>query len=250
MWTPKKNKDLTVQFITTVPGLELIEECRPRPAKEFIPEWWKSYPPFEKDEMNSIYPKVRTVKTCPSFPDYFSRGYVVPAWADMTIQYNEELEMWNWRVGQEVGGNVFNGITPHSNPQFVSGAKPKSMGIDGTFVFKLLCPWKVITAKNVSILQLPMFYSFNPDWTALPGIIDTHINSEINQQLLYHANGKEVFIPRGTPIAQYIPIPTKYLYELEVRKETQEDKTLFDYQFMAITSKFFGGYRKLKKLED
>ena len=33
-----------IQFISTVEGLESIEECLPRPAKHFIPQWFKDIP--------------------------------------------------------------------------------------------------------------------------------------------------------------------------------------------------------------
>ena len=55
-----------IEFISTVEGLEEIEECRPKPAKHFVPEWFKNIPSFSEN--------IPTVRHCPSFPDFFSKS--------------------------------------------------------------------------------------------------------------------------------------------------------------------------------
>ena len=77
-----------IQFISTVEGLESIEECLPKPAKHFIPKWFKDIP--------SQVDEVTTVKNCPSFPDYFSQGYIIPMWTDAILQ--SDKEKWNWQT--------------------------------------------------------------------------------------------------------------------------------------------------------
>jgi hypothetical protein len=75
-----------IQFISTVEGLESIEECLPRPAKHFIPKWFKDIP------INNNM----SVRVCPSFPDYFSQGYIIPMWCDTEIKSNNSG--WNWNT--------------------------------------------------------------------------------------------------------------------------------------------------------
>ena len=53
-----KNKD-KITFVSIVPGLDMIKELQPKPAKNFIPEWFRQIPSDRTD----------TVKVCPSFPD-------------------------------------------------------------------------------------------------------------------------------------------------------------------------------------
>jgi hypothetical protein len=36
--------DPIIKFISMVPGLELIKDVQPVPAKEFYPKWWKTAP--------------------------------------------------------------------------------------------------------------------------------------------------------------------------------------------------------------
>jgi hypothetical protein len=146
-----------IQFISTVEGLETIEECLPRPAKHFIPRWFKDIP---NDSPISV-------KVCPSFPDYFSQGYIVPMWSDAILK--SDGTAWNWR-------------TPHSkfawdihgNHQFLDYVDAKFNGVNSQFVFKALCPWRIITPPGWSVLQLPLFYHFNQEWSVLPGVISSN----------------------------------------------------------------------------
>ena len=33
-----------IAFVSTVEGLELVEDCVPKPAKHFMPQWFKDIP--------------------------------------------------------------------------------------------------------------------------------------------------------------------------------------------------------------
>ena len=106
-------------------------------------------------------------------------------------------------------------------------------------VFKFISPWNLITPKGYSVLQLPMFYHFSNDFSVLPGIIHTDTHHELNQQILYHGEGKEIFIRRGTPLVQYIPFK-RSKYNITTRDSTVEDLTRFSEVTVNIFSKFPG----------
>ena len=221
-----------IQFISTVEGLESIEECLPRPAKHFIPKWFKDIPSKE----------IGTVKDCPSFPDYFSQGYILPMWCDSILSYKDET--FNW----ETATNRFSWAY-HGNNQFIDYKKPTFNGIDGQFVFKANCPWRIITPPGWSVLQLPLFYHFNQDWSVLPGVIDTDIHSEINQQILYHGDGKEVTIRCGDPFVLYVPFKRSNKLKHEIRYQTLEEYKKFDKDVLLLNQKFKpnGVYRKMQR---
>ena len=226
-----------IQFISTVEGLESIEECLPRPAKHFIPKWFKDIPSSIKG----------TVRDCPSFPDYFSQGYILPMWCDVKLFYNAENDAWSWNAAN----NSFNWDI-HSSNQFLNHANPSFNGIEAQFTFKATSPWKIITPPGWSVLQLPLFYHFNQEWSILPGVIDTDIHSIINQQVLYHGNGKEIDIKMGDPFALYIPFERSKKLEYEIRYQTQEDKKRFNSEILSFTNKFdfAGAYRKKQRQRD
>ena len=232
MFNLRSNK---IQFISTVEGLESIEECLPRPAKHFIPKWFKDIP-------SDV---IGTVKDCPSFPDYFSQGYVLPMWSDVVLNQKEDEFSWQTSTG------IFNWDF-HTNDQLLDYVKPSFNGIESQFVFKANCPWRIITPPGWSVLQLPLFYHFNQEWSVLPGVIDTDIPSEVNQQILYHGNGKEVKIKCGDPLVLYIPFKRSDKLNHEVRYQTQEEHKRFQKDTLILSQLFIpnGTYRKLQRKRD
>lgn len=233
----KFGKSNKIQFISTVEGLETIEECLPRPAKHFIPKWFKDIP--------SQVENVVTVKNCPSFPDYFSQGYIIPMWTDVKMNFVENYPRF------DVSAKRFSFET-HTNAQMLDYKKANFNGIEGQFVFKANCPWRIITPPGWSVLQLPLFYHFNQEWSVLPGVIDTDIHTEINQQILYHGDGKEVIIKCGDPLVLYIPFKRADKLKHEVRYQTQEEHKRFDKDQMILNQSFVpnGTYRKLQRKRD
>ena len=224
-----------IQFISTVEGLETIEECLPRPAKHFIPKWFKDIP-----STNSM-----SVKVCPSFPDYFSQGYIIPMWSDVRMEFENQVFKF------EFSAKRFS-FDAHSNNQMIDYKKPTFNGIEGQFVFKAICPWRIITPPGWSVLQLPLFYHFNQEWSVLPGVIDTDIHSEINQQILYHGDGKEVTIKCGDPFVLYIPFKRSENLKHEVRYQTPEEHKKFDRDLLVMNQSFVpnGTYRKMQRKRD
>lgn len=226
-----------IQFISTVEGLESVEECLPKPAKHFIPKWFKDIP--------SYVPDVTTVKNCPSFPDYFSQGYIIPMWSDVKLQY--DLGNWKWEVPEKSFQWEI-----HGNNQFLDYVNPSFNGVEGQFIFKALSPWRIITPPGWSVLQLPLFYHFNQEWSVLPGIIDTDIYTQINQQFLYHGKGKKIKINRGDPFVLYIPFKRSNILKQNIRYQTKKDYKKFNKEDLLINYSFrpHGLYRKMQRQRD
>ena len=226
-----------IEFVSTVAGLDMIEECRPKPAKSYIPKWFKDIP---SDARGSV-------KYCPSFPDFFSQGYVMPMWVDSKIKYDAEQDIFSW----DVAHNEFS-WTGHGHSQFTNHKVPSFFGLDASFVFKTISPWRIITPPGWSVLQLPLFYHFNKQWSIMPGIIDTDMYNETNHQVLYHGNGEEVIIEQGEPFCLYIPFERKSKLGLEIREQTEQDKKMFNSRDLRMKSKFInsGIYRSMQRRRD
>jgi hypothetical protein len=226
-----------IQFISTVEGLESIEECLPRPAKHFIPQWFKDIPNFVED--------TTTVKHCPSFPDYFSQGYIVPMWCDVKLK--SDKNGWSWDTPTSLMSWDI-----HGDKQFLNYTNANFNGVDAQFVFKANCPWRIITPPGWSVLQLPLFYHFNKDWSVLPGVIDTDIHTEINQQVLYHGNGKSIKINVGDPFALYIPFKRSNNLKHEVKYQTIKESKKFNKISLIINQCYApnGTYRKMQRKRD
>ena len=234
-----KNKKPFIKFVSKIKGLELIEDCVPKPATKFIPSWFKNIPVFTQPR------DPKTVRQCPSFPDFFSSGYIVPMWMDSILSYDKIMDRWSTEHSGIVDWTI------HGNSQFLDYTEVNVFGSEASFVFKAECPWFIITPPGYSVLQLPVFYHFNKDWSVLPGIIDTDIHHEINQQVLYHGEGKDVLIPRGAPFVMYIPYKRED-FKLISSFMTEAESESFNFNSLNFRSlETQGGhYRKMQSDRD
>jgi hypothetical protein len=226
-----------IQFVSTIEGLESIEESLPKPAKHFIPQWFKDIP--------SNVENSSTVKICPSFPDYFSEGYIIPMWSDVNLRYDKNgwfaespLSLFPW--------------DNHGNQQFLDYTDARFNGVEGQFMFKAVSPWRIITPPGWSVLQLPLFYHFNQEWSVLPGVVDTDTMHQVNQQVLYHGNGKDVRINLGDPFVLYIPFKRSNKLKHKVLYQTEEHRKLFSKLDLSMLQRFQpnGWYRQMQRNRD
>jgi hypothetical protein len=226
-----------IKFLSTIDGLDTMENIIPRPAKHFIPQWFKDMPLEKNGDA--------TAKYCPSFPDYFSQGYILPMWSDVFFQ--RDNDSWQWKSPND---NFI--LSSHSNNQFIDHANASFNGVPGQFIFKTECPWRIVTPPGWSVLQLPLFYHFNQEWSVLPGIIDTDTIHMVNQQFLYHGDGKDITIKCGDPLVLYVPFKRSNKLKLEVRPQTKEEEKKTSLDTFKLRSKFMpnGVYREMQRKRD
>jgi len=80
----KKKEKITVWSV--IPGFEKLT-CL-EPAKKYIPEWFKKIQQKKYSDYNSV-------KNCPSFPWWFSQGYVLPLWCDLRVYIKDNDVYWS-----------------------------------------------------------------------------------------------------------------------------------------------------------
>ena len=231
-WFLRKQEKPQITWWSSVDGLEKVAPILP--AKEFIPDWFKN---IERSEDSTPITK-GTVKVCPSFPEFFAQGYVVPLWCD--LQINVGAEGFEWHTSDKKFS-----FEIHGNNQFRDHV-PEHVRKNSSLVLKTVCPWRVKTSPGYSLWQMPMYYNYNSLFEVLPGIIWSDILHEINQQMLIKKYG--IFtISRGTPLAVYIPYKREK-YDFTIRKNDDETRGWADESVLHVHSKFHGGY-KLMQLE-
>lgn len=237
----KKQKPI-IEFISTVEGLADIEECVPKAAVKYTPKWWKDTP-LKKAKHTILENTAGNVKNCPSFPDYFSNGYVIPMWCDTILSFDEETQVWNWKTSS----NQFTWDV-HTNEQFLDFVSYEEDGKKVKFLFKANCPWRIKTPRGWSVMQLPLLYHFDHDFSVMPGIIDTDVHTEINQQVAFKSDKKEILIKRGTPFVQYIPFKRQTLVA-KIRDASLQDIAEIKAKALKLTTKFVGtkAYNSLRK---
>jgi len=225
----KKNK---ITFVCTDKSILLNKELLPQPAENYMPDWYKNlknphYIDKEKPILSKIL-KPKTVKQCPSFVEMFKEGYMLLAPCDYWLSIDNDKVEWRTPINYETFHS--NGeVGYHSDSQFVNHLPSKS---NIKAVFKIILPYGIFGPKNYSIKILPVPYSFNNDFHANYGIQDLDTTFELNIQINYTSDKKEILIQKGTPIALIIP------YKKEKFKVTYEYLHDSKYKNKVVSQKF------------
>lgn len=224
-----------IELITDIPGLNDIEDAVPKPASKFLPDWWRDTPALKTETTLTSHVN-GNFKICPSFPDYFSRGFIVPMWVDSILYADKDEnneDIWAWKTSNEQFS-----WQAHANYQYLKDVPHKYFGKESYFVFKAKLPWYVFTSPGISVYQLPTFFHFHEDFSVVPGVRDADIYHELNIQLLIHSKKKEIFIPRGTPLAHYIPFDRNLAIDLEIKYAEGNDINRIEAHRMNVRTKF------------
>ncbi len=181
---------------------------RPVPARQALPAWLKTMPMLAASEMHGGAP-IRTVKQCPPFVDAMRAGFVIPLPCD--VQYADGVFDWDWDLPEpSLPGHPRAPISFHSAAQ-VSGAP---FGQDN--LVKFVGFWTVELPPGWSLLATHPLNRDDLPFRTLTGLVDADRFHQIG--LLFPARWLDpatpCVLPRGTPVAQCIPVPREAL-ELE-----------------------------------
>jgi hypothetical protein len=187
--------------IKFIPNSELCKSNMPAPisSKSLIPEWYKKIPYKINKKYLWVNPKGQTnltVKSCIPVFDALTSGYIITTPADVYVTNDPAYPKFMW----EVSWNI---ITGHSPLQM--GDMPMPEGFSGG-PYKWEVNWSIETPKGYSLLFTHPFYNFDLPFITLTGISDNDDHKmPVNLPFLLKDNF-EGLIPKGTPIAQIIPI--------------------------------------------
>lgn len=235
---------IELQYTSKVPELLDIPELHPQPAKNFVPEWYKKTPATNNRNENvlglqhKLIPIYRTVKTCPSFHDVFSEGYVLVAPCDIHIMTTDNYQNFQWEMASN---NPHIRLESHDNLQFLDYYNNKKI----KFVFKFVSCWLFKLPKGYSLRQIPYTFAEHEEWTVPYGVIDTDIYTEVNPQIMFTSDSNEILIKAGEPLCYLVPfkrINTKSkLLEGKARDTFLKNH---DVNTWKISNSFRSGYRK------
>jgi hypothetical protein len=170
----------------------------PKPAKEFIPDWYKqiqSYISGKKEpNKNDLFDSNTTVKKCMPVFDMITAGYIITTPCDIYVDQKDGVPFFVW--------SGFNAIEFH--PVVQTQGHPATK--DGLPSPKFMCPWSIKTPKGWSTLIIQPTHRESV-FTILPAIVDTdtYINT-INFPFKLNDPSFVGLIPAGTPMVQVIPI--------------------------------------------
>ena len=177
-------------------------QTKPYPAVKQLPKWFTESKPhadrtdypndgklhFRNREANNTY------KKCVPLLDSLSAGYIIPLWADVSVeQINGFPEMY-WKTRHDI-------FSLHGSP---SREIPAPEGYDQV-VYKYHNCWIPQTPKGYSCLIIsPLGYN-NLAFKAVPAIVDTDSSTLELIFPMWVKTGFEGIVEKGTPMVQIIP---------------------------------------------
>lgn len=212
-----------------------FDEILPQSAKNFIPDWYKNMPThLEIDEPETELLRQlnsSTVKRCPSFRDIFKYGIAIPAPSDIYLSATDKE--WRWETPSRCIELEY-----HDDFQFKDHYPDDK--VKG--VFKIKYPLSVITPKGWSVMQIPLIYHNNPDWHFAWGMLDSDEYHDLNPQLIYTSDSKEILIKQGEPLFYLYPFK-RAEWKIEMLSYHDIEQKMNEFRW-KLNTKFAGRYHK------
>lgn len=220
---------MDIVFTNTVPQAEIES---PKPASQFIPNWYKEVESYinGKKLPDGNGGGTGTVKRCMPVFDAITAGYIITLPADVYVSQRDEQPYFEWAT---LGLVQF-------HPAVQAPNHPNRNGHES--YPKWINPWAIKTPKGYSTLFVQPFHRESV-FTILPGVVDTdEYFAPVNFPFVLNDVKFEGLIPKGTPIAQVIP----------VKRDTWEIKIGSEKEFVEqikitnkLSTRFFDRYKDM-----
>jgi hypothetical protein len=220
MWLRKKPSP-AIEFVTGERRAQ--EQFPPRPAAQFVPEWWRKTPlqaPAELRKHPTLCLRSElTIKGCPGVQDYLSSGYILPLWSDYVVTVNERG--FSWDTPDERIIETFDPV------QWDTCPRPEG---ESQWVLKLRSPWCIVTPPGWSTLLLPTWFHRDERFSIMPGVVDTDRHSPIIVVMTWRCPvGEPQLLRAGSPLVQLVPFP---------RQRHQDHRIVLDAERSSVLQAF------------
>lgn len=209
----------------------------PKPAKNYIPDWYKNMQPFH-DNVSNVFPKPSTGKKCIPFLDTFLSGYIQETWCDIAVE-KKQIDDNNFEIIYNWGGNV-QPISTRSSEFSTPMLLPKN---DKFYPIEFLwqTQWEPKLPPGYSCLYMHPMNRYDLPFYVMNGIIDSDEYPVAGPLPIFIEKDFEGIIPAGTPMYQMI------FFERHSWKHViGNQKTVDTEKILAETRKYFyDGYKKL-----
>jgi hypothetical protein len=174
---------------------------RPIPAVLGLPAWYKSLPQTAASAL--MGEKTKTVKKCPPFIDAMTYGFLIPLPIDLEVKDGEFT--WHFDVPKGFVSEYAHSPISFHDPIQVSGTP---FFDDDRFVIKLNNFWNIQAPPGYSLLFTHPINRPDLPFTTITGLVDcdTFHDSPINFPVRWHDASFNGVLPKGTPIAQCLPV--------------------------------------------
>jgi hypothetical protein len=174
---------------------------RPIPAVLGLPDWFKAMPATAFNQ--TMFMEEHTVKKCPPFIDAMSYGFLIPLAVDLTVRNGE----FSWTFDPPPSPAY---EYPHSPIGFHDpGQTVGTPFFDADrFIIKFNNFWTIEAPPGYSLFFTHPVNRTDLPFRTLTGLVDcdTFRDSSINFPAHWHDTGFNGVLPRGTPVAQCLPV--------------------------------------------
>jgi hypothetical protein len=191
------------QFAVTFRCQSELEELIPRPipAALGLPAWYKALP---QKAVNAIDgQETHAVKKCPPFIDAMVYGFLIPLAIDLEVRDGEFT--WNFEVPPGVVSESAHSPISFHDPGQVSGTP---FFDEDRFIIKFNNFWTIEAPPGYSLLITHPINRADLPFTTLTGLVDCDMFHDvpIHFPARWHAADFNGVLPRGTPVAQCVPV--------------------------------------------
>ncbi|MFT4118120.1 hypothetical protein [Bradyrhizobium sp.] len=173
----------------------------PIPASQGVPDWLKTMPPTAFSALNQQ--DEQTIKRCPPFVDAMTCGFLIPLICDLRIEDGEIV----WDNDIPPGGETEFPRSPISfhDPGQVTGSP---LFESDRFLIKFHNLWTIEAPEGYALFFTHPVNRFDLPFTTLSGLVDCdrYKDAWIHFPAHWHDTRFSGVLPRGTPIAQCIPV--------------------------------------------
>jgi hypothetical protein len=173
----------------------------PVPASLGLPDWLKAMPP---QAFNAVgQQETPTVKRCPPFIDAMTSGFLIPLICDLKVENGE----FTWENDLPPGGEVTFVRSPigfHDASQVIGTPLFEA----DRFLIKFNNLWTIEAPDGYALFFTHPANRFDLPFTTLTGLVDCdrYHDNWIHFPAHWHDANFSGVLPRGTPIAQCLPV--------------------------------------------
>jgi hypothetical protein len=174
---------------------------RPFPAVLGLPDWYKAMP---QQSFNPVARKEDfTVKKCPPFIDAMTYGFLIPLAIDLTVEDGEFS--WDFAVPEGFTSGYSRSPIDFHDPSQVTGTP---LFDDDRFIIKFLNLWTIEAPPGYSLLFTHPVNRSDLPFTTLTGLVACDMFHDAPVHFPAHWQDADFngVLPRGTPIAQCLPV--------------------------------------------
>ncbi|WP_315779152.1 hypothetical protein [Bradyrhizobium sp. SZCCHNPS1003] len=210
-----ETEPLTLKFRCPKELERLIPQ--PVPAPMGVPDWVKTMPATAFSALNQA--EEQTVKRCPPFIDAMTTGFLIPLICDLKV----EDSGISWDNELPPGGAI---DFPRSPISFHDVAQVTGSPLFETdrFLLKFHNLWTIEAPEGWALLFTHPVNRFDLPFTTVTGLVDSDRfhDSFVHFPADWHDTAFRGVIPRGTPVAQCIPVK-RQTWAMQTSAFTEEE---------------------------